>query len=137
MRELDKAEASFKAAKAIKDHDIINNNLGAIALRNGDVDAAKEAFTASLGAGAKVNYNLGIVSIMEGEYETALNYFGSEPSFNAALAMYLKGDSEGAWRTNANLEKRGGMGYYHRRGPQGCVQLHSSGFAPYDKTAIR
>jgi tetratricopeptide (TPR) repeat protein len=112
MRELDKAAESFKAAKAIKDHDIINNNLGAIALRNGDVAAAKEAFTASLGAGAKVNYNLGIVSIKEGEYETALNYFGSEPSYNAALAMYLKGDSEGAWRTNANLEKRGGMGYY-------------------------
>jgi tetratricopeptide (TPR) repeat protein len=112
MGKMEEAAASFKAAKAIKDHDIINNNLGAIALKNGDVAAAKEAFTASLGAGAKVNYNLGIVSIKEGEYETALNYFGSEPSYNAALAMYLKGDSEGAWRTNANLEKRGGMGYY-------------------------
>jgi len=112
MGELEKAAASFKAAKAIKDHDIINNNLGAIALRNGDVAAAKEAFTASLGAGSSVNYNLGIVSIKEGEYGTALNYFGSEPSYNAALAMYLNGDSDGAWRTNANLEKRGGMGYY-------------------------
>ncbi|MCD4709667.1 MAG: hypothetical protein K8R52_02395, partial [Bacteroidales bacterium] len=27
------------------------------------------------------------------------------------LAMYLKGDSEGAWRTAANLEKDG-MSYY-------------------------
>jgi Flp pilus assembly protein TadD len=114
MGELDKAAASFKAAKAIKDHDIINNNLGAIALKNGDVAAAKEAFTASMGAGAKVNYNLGIVSIKEGEYETALNYFGSDPSYNAALAKYLKGDSEGAWRTAANLEMKGGMGYYLR-----------------------
>lgn len=114
MGELEKAAASFKAAKAIKDHDIINNNLGAIALKNGDVEAAKEAFTASMGAGAKVNYNLGIVSIKEGEYETALNYFGSDPSYNAALAKYLKGDSEGAWRTAANLEMKGGMGYYLR-----------------------
>jgi tetratricopeptide (TPR) repeat protein len=112
MGELDKAAASFKAAKAIKDHDIINNNLGAIALKNGDVTAAKEAFTASLGAGSNVNYNLGIVSIKEGEYATALNYFGSTPSYNSALAMYLNGDSDGAWRTNANLEKVGGMGYY-------------------------
>jgi tetratricopeptide (TPR) repeat protein len=112
MGELEKAAASFKAAKAIKDHDIINNNIGAIALKDGDVTAAKEAFTASLGAGTQVNYNLGIVSIMEGEYEAALNYFGSEASFNAALAKYLKGDSEGAWRMAANLEKRGGMGYY-------------------------
>jgi len=114
MGELEKAAASFKAAKAIKDHDIINNNLGAIALKNGDVTAAKEAFTASMGAGADVNYNLGIVSIKEGEYETALNYFGSEDSYNAALAKYLKDDSDGAWRTAANLEMKGGMGYYLR-----------------------
>lgn len=114
MGKLEEAAASFKAAKAIKDHDIINNNLGAIALRNGDVAAAKEAFTASMGAGADVNYNLGIVSIKEGEYETALNYFGSEASYNAALAKYLKGDSDGAWRTAANLEMKGGMGYYLR-----------------------
>jgi Flp pilus assembly protein TadD len=114
MGKLEEAAASFKAAKAIKDHDIINNNLGAIALRNGDVTAAKEAFTASMGAGADVNYNLGIVSIKEGEYETALNYFGSEASYNAALAKYLKGDSDGAWRTAANLEMKGGMGYYLR-----------------------
>ncbi|MDF1576352.1 MAG: hypothetical protein P1P86_14280 [Bacteroidales bacterium] len=112
MGKLEEAASSFKAAKAIKDHDIINNNLGALALKNGDVEAAKEAFTASMGAGSAVNYNLGIVSIKEGEYETALNYFGSEASYNSALAMYLKGDSEGAWRTNANLEKVGGMGYY-------------------------
>jgi tetratricopeptide (TPR) repeat protein len=112
MGKMEEAAASFAAAKAIKDHDIINNNLGAVALKNGDVAGAKEAFTASMGAGAKVNYNLGIVSIKEGEYETALNYFGSEASYNAALAKYLNGDSDGAWRMNANLEKRGGMGYY-------------------------
>jgi len=114
MGKMEEAAASFKAAKAIKDHDIINNNIGAIALKGDDVAAAKEAFTASLGAGANVNYNLGIISIKEGEYETAVNYFGSDPSYNAALAMYLKGDSEGAWRTAANLEMKGGMGYYLR-----------------------
>jgi len=111
MDDLEGAAAAFAAAKAIKDHDIINNNIGAIALKKGDVAAAKEAFTASMGAGSKVNYNLGIVSIKEGEYETAVNYFGSDPSFNASLAMYLKGDKDGAWRTAANLEKNG-MVYY-------------------------
>ena len=82
---LEDAAASFNAAKAIKDHDIINNNLGAIALKNGDVDAAKEAFTASLGAGDKVNYNLGIVNIIEGDYEAAVNYFGNAPSYKLHL----------------------------------------------------
>jgi tetratricopeptide (TPR) repeat protein len=105
LGKVDAAEAAFKAAKKLKDHDIVNNNLGACALANGDVAAAKELFTASLGAGEKVNYNLGIVNIIEGDYEAAVNYFGSTPSFNAALAMYLKGDDEGAWRTAANLDQ--------------------------------
>jgi len=99
------AEAAFKTAKGLKDHDNVNNNLGAVALSNDDVAGAKEAFTASLGAGEKVNYNLGIVNIIEGEYESAINYFGNKPSYNAALAQYLKGDSEGAWRIAANLEE--------------------------------
>jgi tetratricopeptide (TPR) repeat protein len=105
MGKLEEAEASFTAAKALKDHDNVNNNLGAVALANGDVAGAKEAFTASLGAGEKVNYNLGIVNIIEGDYQSALNYFGNTPSFNAALAMYLNGDGEGAWRTAANLDQ--------------------------------
>jgi len=104
LEKVDEAETEFKASKAIKDTDIANNNLGAVALNKGDVAAAKEAFTASLGAGPKVNYNLGIVNIIEGDYESAVNYFGSEGSYNSALAKYLAGDDEGAWRTAANLE---------------------------------
>lgn len=114
MGEMDAAEAAFKDAKALKDHDIINNNLGAIALKKGEVAAAKEAFTASLGAGDKVNYNLGIVNIIEGDYGAALNYLGSKPSYNAALAKYLNGDASGAWNTLSDIEMQGGMGYYMR-----------------------
>jgi len=112
MGDLEGAAAAFNAAKALKDHDIVNNNLGVIALKNGDVAAAKEAFTASMGAGSKVNYNLGIVSVKEGNYETAVNYFGSEPSFNASLAKYLNGDDEGAFRSAANLEQDSPYRYY-------------------------
>ena len=65
----------------------------------------KEAFTASLGAGDKVNYNLGIVNIIQGDYQAAINYFGSSPSYNLALAKYLNGDAEGAWRTLADVEE--------------------------------
>ena len=114
MGKMDEAEAAFKAAKALKDHDIVNNNLGAIALKKGEVTAAKEAFTASLGAGEKVNYNLGIINIIEGNYQAAVNYFGSEASYNAALAKYMAGDDTGAWRDLSNIEMHGGMGYYMR-----------------------
>jgi tetratricopeptide (TPR) repeat protein len=105
LGKVDEAEAALNAAKALKDHDNINNNLGAVALSKDDIAGAKELFTASLGAGEKVNYNLGIVNIIEGDYESAIHYFGSAPSFNAALAMYLNGDGEGAWRTAANLDE--------------------------------
>jgi tetratricopeptide (TPR) repeat protein len=114
MGEMDEAEAAFKDAKALKDHDIINNNLGAIALKKGEVAAAKEAFTASLGAGAKVNYNLGIINIIEGNYDAAVNYFGSEASYNSALAKYLAGNDTGAWGDLSKIEMHGGMGYYMR-----------------------
>ncbi len=114
MGKMDQAEAAFKDAKALKDHDIINNNLGAIALKKGEVAAAKEAFTASLGAGEKVNYNLGIVNIIEGNYDAAVNYFGSEASYNSALAKYLAGNDTGAWSDLSKIEMKGGMGYYMR-----------------------
>lgn len=105
MGKADEAAASFDTAKALKDNDKVNNNLGAVALKNDDVAGAKEAFTASLGAGEKVNYNLGIVNMIEGDYESAINYFGNKPTYNLALATYLNGDSEGAWRIAANLEQ--------------------------------
>jgi Flp pilus assembly protein TadD len=105
MGKVDEAAAAFDAAKALKDNDNVNNNLGAVALNKDDVEGAKEAFTASLGAGEKVNYNLGIVNLIEGDYESAINYFGNKPSYNLALATYLKGDSEGAWRIAANLDQ--------------------------------
>ena len=69
-------------------------------VKKGDLEAAKELFTASLGAGPDVNYNLGIVNVIEGDYDAAINYFGSEATFNCSLAKYLKKDDEGAWRRN-------------------------------------
>ena len=41
-----------------------------------------------------------------------MNYFGSKPSYNAALAKYLAGDANGAWRILGDIEMVGGMGYY-------------------------
>ncbi|MBN2697721.1 MAG: hypothetical protein JXR52_02760, partial [Bacteroidales bacterium] len=58
MGNLDAAKAALKAAKELVDNDVINNNLGAIALKEGDLETAKELFTASLAGGPEVNYNL-------------------------------------------------------------------------------
>jgi Flp pilus assembly protein TadD len=108
----DAAEASFLAAKEMKDHDIINNNLGAVALVKNDVKKAGELLTSALGAGTDVNYNLGIVNIIEGDYGKALNYFGSEDSYNKALALYLNKSDELAYRTAVNLTDETAKQYY-------------------------
>jgi Flp pilus assembly protein TadD len=108
----DAAEASFLAAKEMKDNDVVNNNLGAVALVKNDIEKAKELFTSALGAGADVNYNLGIISVIEGEYDKALNYFGSEPSLNKALAQYLDKNDEMAYRTVVNLTDESAKQYY-------------------------
>lgn len=88
------AKAAFEEAKAIKENDVIKNNLGAIALIEGDVTAAEELFTSSMGAGDVVNYNLGIIKIKQADYAAAVNYFGNKPSFNAALAQLMNGNTE-------------------------------------------
>jgi len=108
----DEAETSFNAAKELTDHDIINNNLGAVALVKGDVAKADELFTGSLGAGQDVNYNLGIVNVIKGDYSKALNYFGSAPSYNSGLAMYLNDMDEQAFRTIVNLNDNTAKQYY-------------------------
>ena len=53
-----------------------------------------------------------MVSIIEGDYGAAINYFGSEPSYNAALAKYLNKDDAGAWRTVVNLPEENPYRYY-------------------------
>ncbi len=108
----DAAEASFLAAKEMKDHDVVNNNLGAVALVKNDVEKAGELLTSALGAGSDVNYNLGIVNIIEGDYSKALNYFGSEDSYNKALALYLNKSDEMAFRTAVNLTDETAKQYY-------------------------
>ncbi len=108
----DAAETAFLAAKELKDLDIINNNLGAVALVNGDVAKAEELFTASLGAGSDVNFNLGIVNVINGNYDEAISYFGSTPSYNAGLATYLAGKDDSAMKTIAGLDCEHAKKYY-------------------------
>ena len=107
------AQKAFEEAQALKDANIIKNNLGAAILAQGDVAKAEELFTAAMGAGDEVNYNLGIIKIKQGDYKAAVNYFGSKPSFNAALANLLNGDNDKALSILGELgDVEWGMVYY-------------------------
>jgi tetratricopeptide (TPR) repeat protein len=88
----DEAIAAFEKAKAIQNNDVVKNNLGFGALVKGDMAKAEEYFNSMTAATAESKWGLGVISITKGEYDKAVNYFGTEPCFNNALALYLKGD---------------------------------------------
>jgi len=103
MGKLDEAKAAFQEAQAIQDNDAVKNNLGAVALAEGDLAAAEKLFNSTSGGGDVVNYNLGIIKIKQGNYSAAVSYFGSKPSFNAALAQLLNGDVDKCLSTLGEL----------------------------------
>ena len=88
----DEAIAEFEKAKAIQNNDVVKNNLGFGALVKGDVAKAEEYFNSMTAATPESKYGLGVIAITKGEYDKAVNFFGTEPCFNLALAQYLKGD---------------------------------------------
>lgn len=106
------AADAFERAQGKMDNEVIKNNLAAVALANGEVEEAEELLTEAAGAGAEVNYNLGIIKIMQGEYDAAVNYFGSTPSYNAALAQLLNDEPQAALSTLNNVEEEDAKVYY-------------------------
>jgi|WetSurMetagenome_2_1015567.scaffolds.fasta_scaffold22238_3 tetratricopeptide (TPR) repeat protein len=88
----DDAIVALETAKAIKNDDVVKNNLGFAKLVKGDLPAAKEYFNSMSASTAESNYGLGVIAIHEGNYDQAVNLLGTEPSFNLALAQILKGD---------------------------------------------
>jgi tetratricopeptide (TPR) repeat protein len=88
----DEAIAEFEAAKAIQNNDMVKNNLGFGSLVKGDLVKAEEYFNSMTAASPESKWGLGVIAITKGEYDKAVNLFGTEPSYNNALALYLKGD---------------------------------------------
>jgi tetratricopeptide (TPR) repeat protein len=114
------AKASFEKAQAIENNDIVKNNLGAVALAEGDMTTAEQLFTSAMGAGDVVNYNLGIIKIKQGDYTAAVNYFGNKPSFNAALAQLLNGDIDKSITTLGELGDSGDAMVYYLKAVAGA-----------------
>ncbi|MFO7829176.1 MAG: hypothetical protein R6V23_11170 [Bacteroidales bacterium] len=107
------AKASLEKANEIKEgNPIVNNNLGVIALKEGDKESAEKYFLNATDAGNAVDYNLGIIKIMDGEYEAAVNYFQNHKTFNTALAMLLAGKNDSAAKTIEVVEEDDPMNDY-------------------------
>lgn len=89
---IDAAETAFEKAQAIQNNDLVKNNLGYVALVQGDIAAAEELFNSVASPTMQSRCGQGIIAIMNGEYDKAVNLFGNDPSVNHALALVLKGD---------------------------------------------
>ena len=93
------AKPLFGQAERLKNNEpIVKNNLGAIAIYEGNISEAETLLGAASGAGSEVNYNLGIVSIRKAEYDRAVRYFDRTTDANSALAKIVSGDNNGALR---------------------------------------
>ncbi len=71
---------------------------------------AEDYFNSMTAATPESKYGLGVIAITKGEYDKAVNYFGTEPSFNLALAEYLKGDVNKAKTTLDGMKDLGKTG---------------------------
>ena len=107
------AETKFEKSLAVKDNGVSKNNLAAVAGAKGDLKKAKELLEKSSGAGAEGNYNKGIISIVQGNYASAVSNFGDNKTFNKALAQVLNKDFDGAIATiNASVDASSAQGLY-------------------------
>ena len=76
----------------MQNNDVVKNNLGFGSLVKGDLAKAEEYFNSMTAATPESKWGLGVIAITKGEYDKAVNFFGTEPCFNLALALVLKGD---------------------------------------------
>jgi tetratricopeptide (TPR) repeat protein len=106
----DEAIAAFEKAKAIENNDVVKNNLGFGSLVKGDLPKAEEYFNSMTTATPESKWGLGVIAITKGEYDKAVNFLGTEPSYNLALAQYLKGDVPKAKATLDSMKDLGKTG---------------------------
>ena len=102
------AKSLFEKAEKLNNNEpIIKNNLGVCELKAGNLTQAETYFGAASGAGDAVNNNLGILSIIKGDYAKAVKYLGDSDSPNTGLAKILAGDNNGALKSLENCTWQG------------------------------
>jgi Flp pilus assembly protein TadD len=101
----DEAIAAYEVAKAIENNDVVKNNLGFCYLVKGDLVKAEDYFNSMTAATTESKWGQGVIAITKGEYDKAVNLFGTEPCFNLALAQLLKGDVNKAKATLDSMKE--------------------------------
>ncbi|MCR5456350.1 MAG: hypothetical protein K6F33_15330 [Bacteroidales bacterium] len=103
----DGATQLTKAKAVDANQPVVYNNLGVVDLANNNPEKAKENFSKARNIGCEeAGYNLGVMNIRDGEYEKAVANFGSNPSFNKALAQVLAKNVSDASATIRSLNSQ-------------------------------
>jgi len=107
------SEAYFAKAKSIAGtNGLVLNNTGAMAAKEKNFSEAKKDYLAAQKQGVDVSYNMGIIKIAEGNYNGAINSFGSTKcDYNLALAHTLSGNYNAATST-LNCAEKTAQAYY-------------------------
>jgi outer membrane protein OmpA-like peptidoglycan-associated protein len=110
------AKTQFEKAKSVNEKaGEVLNNLAIIAAMEGDHKKAKELFTQAGNAGVKVDYNLGLIAIRQGEWSMATAKLASEKGdFNKALALVLVKNYAAAEKELNSIENKDAAVYYLR-----------------------
>jgi len=113
LGDFDAADNYFSKARSMAGNSgVVLNNTGAMASKEKDFDKAKADYTAAQKQGVDVNYNMGIVKIADGNYNGAINSFGSTKcDYNLALAHTLSGNYNAATSTLNCAEKTADVYY--------------------------
>jgi len=114
QNDLANAKTNWEKANSIKENPVTLNNLGIVARVDAkDRAKASQLYSSAVSAGPEVKYNQGIIDIQNGKYPEAIGNFGSNNTFNKALAQTLNGDYSAALTTiDASPDKDSAMGYY-------------------------
>lgn len=100
------AKTALNAAAAIEaNNPVVKNNLGCVAMHEGDIDAAQTLFIGATNAGRDVKYNLGIIAIIKDQYPAAVEYFAGTDTFNQGLAMLLTNKNDAAKNTFVKVDE--------------------------------
>jgi len=89
-----------KANTLSPNNPLVLNNLGALAAKKGDFNGAKTYYKAAQDLGVNVDYNKGILTILDGDYKTASSLLGAKKcNYNIALVQLLGGNASDASNT--------------------------------------
>ncbi|MBU2650269.1 MAG: hypothetical protein KKA81_04990 [Bacteroidetes bacterium] len=95
------AESMFRNADSKSPNNgIVKNNLGVIECHKGNYESAESYFKNAQQLGENVNYNLGTLEILHGNFSKALQLFGSTKcKYNVGLAQLMSGNTSAAEST--------------------------------------